>query len=96
MPASNLDTQTLFLLQGVLHLLIPLTAWSVLAGRHDARIVALWCTSGLLTGAGFVLIGLRGAVADWLGYPVATLFAYTTYLLRGAVLQIELGRRPHV
>lgn len=94
MPTSTLDTQTLFLLQGVLHLLIPLTAWSVLAGRHDARTVALWCSSGLLAGAGFVLIGLRDSVADWLGYPVATLFAYATYLLRGAVLQIELRRRP--
>lgn len=94
MTPSHLDTQTLFLLQGVLHLLIPLTAWSVLAGRHDASTVALWCISGLLTGAGFLLFGLRGAVPEWLGYPVATLLAYATYLLRGGVLQVELQRRP--
>lgn len=94
MTSSPLDTQTLFFLQGVLNLLIPLTAWSVLAGRHDAKTVALWCTSGLLSGLGFLLIGTRGAVPDWLGYPVATLLTYATYLLRGGVLRIELQRRP--
>lgn len=94
MTSSSLDTQTLFLLQGVLNLLIPLTVWSVLAGRHDAKTVALWCTSGLLTGLGFLLIGVRGTVPDWLGYPIATLLTYGTYLMRGGVLQIELQRRP--
>lgn len=94
MTSSSLDTQTLFLLQGVLNLLIPLTVWSVLAGRHDAKTVALWCTSGLLTGLGFLLIGARGTVPDWLGYPIATLLTYGTYLIRGGVLQIELQRRP--
>lgn len=94
MPTSALDAQTLFILQGVLHLVIPLTVWSVLAGRHDARTVALWCVSGLLASAGYLLIGLRDVVPDWLGYPVAALMAYGTYLLRAGVLQVELQQPP--
>ncbi|CAM3851378.1 ATP-binding protein [Roseateles saccharophilus] len=94
MPPSTLDTETLFLLQGILHVLVPLTVWSVLAGRHDTKTVALWCLSGLLNGAGFLLISRRGTVADWLSYPVATLFVYATYLLRAGVLLTELQRPP--
>jgi PAS domain S-box-containing protein len=94
MHATTIDAQAFFLVQGLVLLALPLTAWTILAGRHDARTVALWCTSGLMAGAGFVLIGLRSQIPEWLGYPAATALAYGAYLLRVGVLKIELQQRP--
>lgn len=93
MPLHSLDTPTLFLLQGILHAVIAVTAWTVLAGRHRADLVGLWCLSGLFSGAGLLLIGLRGSVDEWLAYPLATFLSLSSYLLRIRVLQQELNHR---
>ena len=95
MMAPLIDAQAYFFVQGLLFIALPLTAWTILSGRHDAATVAQWCVSGLMAGVGFVLIGLRGRVPDVLSYPVATALAYGAYLLRGGALQRELGQRPH-
>lgn len=95
MPLVSLDFQTLILLQGILHSAIALTAWTILAGRHRADAVGLWCLGGLSSGVGLLLIGLRDSLDAWMGYPLAVFLALGAYLLRGAVLQLELDRRPN-
>jgi PAS domain S-box-containing protein len=92
MPTVLVDTHAYLYVQGLLFIALPLTAWTILAGSHDAKLVALWCCSGLMTGIGFVLLGLRDQLPGVVALPVAAGLVFGAYLVGGCVLQRELGR----
>lgn len=86
-----LHPQTAFAVVGLLYVLLPLTAWTILHKRHDRLTVALWCVGGLLYGIAFILVGARGQIPAWLSFLVANPLLFSAYALRGCALRRELG-----
>lgn len=91
LPALPFDTETALLTLGLLYMLMPLTVWTVLANRHDLRSVSLWCGGALLSGAAFVLVGLRDSVPPPLSLEIANTLAYAGIAMRWAALRRERG-----
>jgi PAS domain S-box-containing protein len=86
----DFDIQTAYLIVGMLYLIMPVTAWIILAGQHS-RAVALWCGGGLMFGIGLLLIGLRDQAPPWLSYSLANLLIFLSNLWRLQALRIELA-----
>ncbi len=91
MPALPFDTETALFTVGLLYMIMPLTVWTVLAQRHDLRSVSLWCGGALLSGASFLLAGLRETVPPLLSLEAATAVGYLGNGLRWAALRRERG-----
>jgi len=87
----SIDPQTAFTVVGLLYVLMPFTAWTILHSRHDRGAVALWCGGGILYGVAFLLVGARGAIPAWLSILVSNVLAFAAYALRAAALHRELG-----
>ena len=90
----TMHAPTLFLVVGLMHLLMPLTLWTVLHGRHDARSTALWCVGAMLSAATLLLASLRGAETSALAMDSANALGYLGVGMRWAALRRERGRVP--
>lgn len=90
-PPSLFDPRTAALIAGLVYLVMPLTVWSVLYGRHDRHSTALWCLGGLILGAGYLMLGLRALLPNWSLVLIASPLTYLAYSLRGAALRRERG-----
>ncbi len=86
-----LDPATTVFVIGVLYTLMPLTVWTVLRGRRDGTVTALWCVGSLLSGINYVLFGLRDQLPLWVGLQGANLIGYIGYAMRFAALRRERG-----
>jgi signal transduction histidine kinase len=86
-----MDPAGAYLFSGLLYIALPVTAWSILRGRHDGRAVELWCLGGLLAGAGLVLIGLRPQLPAWVSMQLANVLALASVSMRLLALQRERG-----
>ena len=67
LPRLPFDPYTTIFVVGLIYTLMPLTVWSVLRGRHDTRITALWCGGAALSGVAYMLFGLRANLPALLG-----------------------------
>jgi|WetSurMetagenome_2_1015567.scaffolds.fasta_scaffold13361_4 signal transduction histidine kinase len=92
LPAMH--APTLFLVVGLMYLLMPLTLWTVLHGRHDARSTALWCVGAMLSAATLLLASLRGGDASAFAMDAANALGYLGVGMRWAALRRERGRVP--
>lgn len=79
-------------LQGALTLLLALTAWALLMGRHDWRATTLWCVGGVIGGLASLLISVRDDLPAWIGVGGTIGLTVAGFLLRTAALYRELGR----
>lgn len=86
-----IHAQTAFIVVALLYLALPVTAWSLLHERHERVSVNLWCAGSFLVGIGFILVGLRGTVPNWVSFAVANPIAFLAYLIRGLALRRELN-----
>ncbi len=77
---------------GLLYTLMPVAVWTVLRGRHDARLTGLWCGGAALSGSAYLLFGLRPNAPELLTYEVANLASYAGYAMRWAALRRERDR----
>ncbi len=84
------DNRTAFMVVALLYIVLPAFAWITLAEQRQ-RAVALWCGGGLLTGVGFLLVGLRGSVPDLGSYAGANSLLLVGTLLRVQALRLDLG-----
>jgi signal transduction histidine kinase len=91
MSFPQLDPATTVFVIGVLYTLMPLTVWTVLRGRRDDTVTALWCVGSLLSGVNYVLFGLREQLPLWLALQGANFLGYLGYGLRIAALRRERG-----
>lgn len=96
LPAVPLDAKTAWLIIGLLYVFMPLTVWTVIHGRHDARNSALWCVGAGLSGATLLLIGLRDALAAPWAVEVGNLLGYLGFSLRWSALRLERGARAQL
>ncbi len=85
-----LDIRTAFVMIGLLYLTLPTVAWIVLAPQRS-RAVNRWCGGGLLSGSGFVLVGLRGNVPDLASHECANLLLLTGTLSLIQALRLDLA-----
>lgn len=87
----ELDDRTALLIAALLYIVLPINAWTALAGqrRHE---VSLWCGGGLLGGIGILLLCLRGSLPWLLGYELSNLLLVLSFLLRIQALRLDLGR----
>ncbi len=88
---TSFDNRTAFLVVALLYLVLPAFAWITLAAQRQ-RGVALWCGGGLLTGIGFLLVGVRGSVSDLTSHAGANLLLMLGTLLRVQALRLDLGQ----
>ena len=84
------DNRTAFMVVALLYIVLPAFAWITLAAQRQ-QAVALWCGGGLLTGVGFLLVGLRGSVPDLGSHAGANLLLLVGTLLRVQALRLDLG-----
>lgn len=84
---------TAYLIVGLMYLVVPTVAWTVLSGLR-ARAAWLWCAGSGLFGVGVVLLGLRSKIPEWAGYPLANALMLVANLVRAQALQHELRRTP--
>lgn len=91
-PRLPFDPFTTIFTVGLLYTLMPLAVWTVLRGRHDTRITALWCSGAALSGATYLLWGLRPNLPSLLSFELANAIGYVGYALRWAALRLERER----
>lgn len=95
-PASlSYDPRTAFLAVGLLYTVMPLTVWTILRGRHDARITAMWCIGAGLSGVATVLLGSRTAVPDLWSFEIGNSLGFVGVGLRWAAIRMERARSTH-
>ncbi len=92
LPRLPFDPYTTIFVVGLIYTLMPLTVWSVLRGRHDTRITALWCGGAALSGVAYMLFGLRANLPALLTFEFANALGYVGYGLRWTALRLERGR----
>ena len=86
------DGFTFVFIVGLLYSLMPLTVWTILHGRHDRRATGLWCWGALLSGVGFMLVGLRSMLPHLVAYETSALLGYVGMAMRWASLRRERRR----
>jgi signal transduction histidine kinase len=87
---TALDNRTAYIVVALLYGVLPIFTWVTLMAQRQ-RAVGLWCGGGLLTGIGFLLVALRGSVADVYSFDVANLLLYVGTVMRVQSLRMELG-----
>lgn len=92
LPRLPFDPFTTIFVVGLLYTLMPLAVWTVLRGRHDTRITALWCGGAALSGTTYMLLGLRPNLPAFLTYEFANAVGYVGLGLRWAALRLERDR----
>jgi signal transduction histidine kinase len=95
MPILPFDPLTTLFTVGVLYLIMPLTVWTLLLGRHGQRSTSLWCGGAMLSGLTYLLYGLRPAVPDVVAQDVASAAAYLGLAMRWGALRLERGAAPY-
>ena len=85
----ELHVPTASLLTGFVCLLMPAVTWLVLPNRNTR--VLFWCSGGELLGMGFILIGFREYVSEWVTFPLANLCLFLGLTFRVQSLRIDLG-----
>lgn len=94
-PSLMIQAQTAFIVIALLYIALPITAWSILHKRHERVSVNLWCAGSFLMGIGFILVGLRGSIPDWLSFVVANPVSFLAYPIRAFALRYELKLDNH-
>ncbi len=89
MTINQFDIPTAILFLGLLYLILPIMTWIVLNGQRS-KAVTLWCGGGLCIGIGFLLIGQRPSIPEWMSFPLANLLLFIGYLGRIQSLRLEL------
>ena len=87
---TTFDGRTAFMVVALLYVVLPAFAWITLAAQRQ-RAVSLWCGGGLLTGLGFLLVGLRGSLSGLYSYDLANLLLCLGTVMRVQSLRIELS-----
>jgi signal transduction histidine kinase len=87
-----LDVPTALRLAGLLYLLVPVTVYLVLRRSHDCRSLMAWCGGASLYGLGYLLIGLRTSIPDWVSIHVANLMVIASFALRISSLRSECAK----
>ena len=87
-----LDVPTALRLAGLLYLLVPVTVYLVLRRSHDCRSLMAWCGGASLYGLGYLLIGLRTSIPDWVSIHVANLMVIASFALRISSLRSDETR----
>ena len=87
---SAFDNRTAFAVMALLYMVLPAFAWITLAAQQQ-RPVSLWCGGGLVTGLGFLLVGLRGSLSGLYSYDLANLLLCVGTVLRVQSLRTELA-----
>jgi C4-dicarboxylate-specific signal transduction histidine kinase len=85
-----LDIRTVFVIVALLYLILPTFVWIVLLPQRKLA-VNLWCGGGLLLGAGFLLVGLRGSIPELATYEGANLALFAGTLSFIQALRLDLG-----
>lgn len=91
---QGLDAISGLIFISLVFLLLPLALWIVLRGRHPRANLTAWCWGAALYGVGYLLIGLRGALPDWLSIHLANVATLSSLALRWSSLRLEAGRPP--
>lgn len=89
---GRIDPHSFMLACGTLYLAMPVTVWALLHKRHARLSLNLWCCSGLLTAATFILYSLRVALPGTLSGTVANSLGFASAALGAAALRLEAGR----
>ena len=87
----ELDDRTALLIAALLYIVLPVNAWTALAGQRSQE-VRLWCGGGLLAGIGILLLCLRGSLPELIAYQLSNLLLVLSFLLRIQSLRLDLGR----
>lgn len=85
------DVRTAFLIVGLLYLALSTAAWFVLPQRRS-HAATLWCSGGLLMGAGIVLLSMRGLLAPFWTIELSSVATFAAAQMLAQSLRIELGR----
>jgi signal transduction histidine kinase len=81
--------QTAYTVIGALYIALPIAAWTLLLDRGSRLATSLWCTGTLFYGVGFVLVGLRGGIPDWVSFAVANPLGFMAWALLIRAMQTE-------
>lgn len=91
----QLDPSTTFRIIGFVYLVMPVTVWFVLSGKHERVSLTAWCLGAAAFGLGNVLTGLRHVTPALVHIGLASCLVFFSYALRCGALALETGRRPH-
>jgi signal transduction histidine kinase len=86
----NIDIAQLYVIVAVFFIFLPVAVF-VATSEFRERQVYWWCIGGLSTGVGFLLIGLRGIVPDYLSFYIAQVFFTIGFSFRSLSLRLELS-----
>ncbi len=93
MIVPRFDVTTALRIVSLVYVVMPITVWAVLRGRHDPAPLRAWCGGAMLYGLGYLLVGLRGQLPALVSIHIAAALIYASYVLRVAALRMENGRR---
>jgi signal transduction histidine kinase len=86
------DIQTALMIIGALYVLLPITAWIVLAEQRSTQVV-LWCAGGMLLGASLAFAGGNGdRMPDEVSRFTAGFGLLVANILRTQSLRLDLER----
>ena len=88
-----LDTQTTIFMICFVYLILHGAIWLALLEYRNVQ-VNLWCVSGLISGAGVVLLSMRGFVSEFAFFIVAQLLMLIGNMGRMVALRIYLRPSP--
>ena len=87
----NIDIASLLKILALFFFLLPTAVFFSTSEFRD-RQVYWWCLGGVGTGAGFLLVGLRGDIPDALSFYAAHVFLAIGFSFRSLSLRLELSR----
>lgn len=90
----NIDISQLYIILAVFFFFLPVAVFMATSEFRD-RQVYWWCIGGLGTGLGFLLVGLRGIVPDFLSFYIAQVFMAIGLSFRSLSLRLELPSNIH-
>ena len=88
----HVDVATTFRLIGFVDVVLPISVWFVLRGKHPRQSLLSWCAGAAAFGVGSVLAGLREMLPPLLAFHVAALLVHASFPLRAGALRLEMGR----
>lgn len=86
---TNYDIQTVYLVIGFLYVLLPATAWMVLASQRSTA-AAFWCSGGLVFSLSCFFFAVRGSGPAWLTFSAANYLLWAANILLMMALREQL------
>ncbi|MBQ0945104.1 HAMP domain-containing histidine kinase [Ideonella sp. 4Y16] len=88
---SLISVPSLFVASSITQALLGVSCWLLLRQRHGSDRLRPWAFAAVASGGWMLLLGLRGIVPDWAGFPLANALAFAGMLLTHLALRREAG-----